>query len=136
MSKKFQYLIVGLGCFFGAILRYLFENIWNPLSNMPLGTLAANILGTIIIGLVTGIFFKNKILKPWTKTMITTGFCGGLTTFSSFSLDVVNLIQQAHFYEAAVYASLTMFSGLFGVFLGLYLTLGKNLILYFNQENN
>lgn len=131
MNKWGTYFIVGFGCFFGGMLRFFLESIWDGISVIPLGTLSANVLGTLIIGLVTGIFLKYKNLTPWVKTMITTGFCGGLTTFSSFSLDVVKMFGQAPGYDIAIYISLTMLSGLFGVFIGLYLILGQRLTSYF-----
>ncbi len=135
MKGWINYLLIGIGCALGGMLRFLFENLWNHVTIIPLGTYRANLLGALIIGLVTGLFLKYSHWNPELKTMITTGFCGGLTTFSSFSLDLVKMIDTAPFYETGIYLVLTMLMGLFGVFLGLYLILGQSVTDYFQMPH-
>ncbi|HEB0143553.1 TPA: fluoride efflux transporter CrcB, partial [Serratia marcescens] len=70
----------------------------NPLNaHIPLGTLMVNLIGGFIIGLAMAIFTRMTHLDPTWKLLITTGFCGGLTTFSTFSLEVVYLMQDGRF---------------------------------------
>lgn len=135
MKSWMNYLSIGIGCAFGGMLRFLFEKMWNHLSVFPLGTFRANALGAFIIGLVTGLFLKYKEWNPEIKTVITTGFCGGLTTFSTFSFELVKMINTAPGYEIGIYLILTMLMGLFGVFLGLYLILGQQMKTFFDHPH-
>ncbi|MHC5267887.1 fluoride efflux transporter CrcB [Enterococcus sp. LJL98] len=134
--KHFKnYFIIGIGCGLGAMLRFFLETKWNlSTSVFPFGTLSANILGTLIIGLTTGVFLKYKNLSPLAKTLITTGFCGGLTTFSSFSLEVVQKIGSDPWYLILCYILLTMLTGLACVFLGLYIILKGKTLEYFTSN--
>ena len=79
-------IAIGIGAAFGAWLRWGL-GIWlNPtLSEMPLGTLSANLLGGYLVGLAVAFFMKNPSLSPEWRLLIVTGFLGGLTTFSTFS---------------------------------------------------
>ena len=80
------FLAVGFGAFAGALLRWLFGILFNPLLPvLPLGTLAANLLGGFVIGAAMGVFAQYQSLPPEVRLFVTTGFCGGLTTFSTFS---------------------------------------------------
>ncbi len=86
---------IGIGAAFGALLRWLFGMQWNALFPLiPLGTLAANLVGGYLIG-VAVVFFGNSPTLPaeW-RLFVITGFLGGLTTFSTFSAEVVALIQE------------------------------------------
>lgn len=101
------FLAVGFGAFAGALLRWLFGILLNPvLPYLPLGTLAANLLGGLIIGMAMGVFNQFQSLPPELRLLITTGFCGGLTTFSSFSAEtVVLLLRQQYGWTAAIIAT-------------------------------
>jgi len=101
------FLAVGFGAFAGALLRWLFGILLNPvLPYLPLGTLAANLLGGLIIGMAMGVFNQFQSLPPELRLLITTGFCGGLTTFSSFSAEtVVLLLRQQYAWTAAIIAT-------------------------------
>lgn len=98
-------LAVGMGAFFGAILRWLLGMALNPLfPTLPLGTLAANLLGGFLMGLTLGLFVHYQSLSPEWKLFVTTGFLGGLTTFSTFSAEAVTLLlrQQYGWFAAQV----------------------------------
>lgn len=91
-------LATGCGAFLGACLRYLFGVWFNPLfPTVPLGTLAANLLGGLLMGLVLGAFTQFQSLSPETRVFITTGFLGGLTTFSTFSGETITLLLRQQY---------------------------------------
>jgi len=87
-------LAVSLGAALGALLRWQFSERWNGiLPAMPLGTLAANLLGGYLAGVAIGYFAATPAIPPEWRLLILTGFCGGLTTFSTFSIEVMALLQ-------------------------------------------
>ena len=91
----FSLLAVIVGGALGCVLRWLFALKLNGLfPSLPLGTLAVNLVGCLVIGLALAWFAKVPDLDPVWRTLITTGFCGGLTTFSSFSAEVITLLQE------------------------------------------
>lgn len=88
-------LAVGFGAFAGAVLRWTFGLLLNPvLPVLPLGTLTANLLGGLVIGAALGLFNQFQSLPPEMRLFVTTGFCGGLTTFSTFSAETVTLLLR------------------------------------------
>jgi len=97
-------LAVGFGAFAGALLRWGFGILFNPLlPALPLGTLAANLLGGFVIGAALGLFTQFQSLPPELRLFVTTGFCGGLTTFSTFSAETVTLmLRQQYGWTAAI----------------------------------
>jgi CrcB protein len=94
-------LCVGTGGFIGAILRYSISNWINTLSssNFPYGTLSVNVIGSFMIGFLF-LYFQQINLSPYQKSLLITGLMGALTTFSTFSLDTVLLIQQEQYIKA------------------------------------
>lgn len=85
---------ISLGASLGAVLRWqlsLALNLLFPL--LPLGTLAANLIGGYLIGIAVAWFALNPAVAPEWRLLIITGFLGGLTTFSTFSAEVITLIQ-------------------------------------------
>ena len=88
-------LAVGIGATLGAWLRWalgLLLNAW--FTPVPPGTLAANLIGAYVIGAAIGIFSQAPGIAPEWRLLIVTGFCGGLTTFSTFSAEITTLAQQ------------------------------------------
>ena len=88
-------LAVGVGAALGAWLRWVlahFLNVVFPL--LPLGTLAASLIGGFLIGVCVEVFAMRAELAPEMRLFIITGFLGGLTTFSTFSAEAVSLIQR------------------------------------------
>jgi len=95
LGLAFSLLAVIVGGALGCVLRWLFALKFNGLfPSLPLGTLAVNLIGCLIIGVALAWFAKAPGLDPVWRTLITTGFCGGLTTFSSFSAEVITLLQD------------------------------------------
>jgi len=115
-----QLLLVGFGGFIGSILRYLVSKLnlyWHFLS-LPIGTLSVNILGSFIIGLLVGVSTKSEIISPDLRLFLMVGFCGGFTTFSSFSNENMMLIQNGQIFTAILYTGLSIFLGFIAVYLG------------------
>jgi len=88
-------LAVGIGAALGAWLRWVLGLLLNGLfPAVPPGTLAANLIGGYIIGAALGVFAQVPTIAPEWRLLIITGFCGGLTTFSTFSAEITTLLQQ------------------------------------------
>jgi CrcB protein len=93
---------VGFGAAFGAWLRWFLGLRLNPVfPTLPLGTLAANLLGGLLVGVAIAFFDRHPQLSPAWRLLVITGFMGGLTTFSTFSGEVVNLIAKGEYLWAA-----------------------------------
>ena len=88
-------LVISLGAALGALLRWVLGTTLNGLfPTLPPGTLVANLVGGYIIGLAVAYFAQAPGIAPEWRLLIITGFCGGLTTFSTFSAETVTLLQQ------------------------------------------
>ena len=88
-------LAVFLGGGTGSVLRWWLGMKFNPMHHaIPIGTLTANLLGAFIIGAGLAWFNRLTDIDPMWKLLITTGFCGGLTTFSTFSAEAFHLLQR------------------------------------------
>jgi CrcB protein len=91
-------LSISLGAALGALLRWLLAGRFNPLhESLPLGTLAANLLGGYLIGVAVAYFADHPSLPPEARLFVVTGFLGGLTTFSTYSAEVVTLMHEARY---------------------------------------
>jgi CrcB protein len=111
---------VGIGAALGALLRWqLSERLNRLFSEIPPGTLAANIIGGYIVGLALAFFAQREDLPVEWRLLIVTGFCGGLTTFSTFSNEIVSLLQQGRFGMAASGIALHVTSSLIATLAGI-----------------
>ena len=113
-----------LAIFFGAGLGALLRAGFNVLtvsaaSMIPLGTLLSNMVGGYLVGLAVAFFGNNPQLSPEWRLLVVTGFLGGLTTFSSFSAEVVAFIQRGEFTWALGTAMLHLVGSLLLTFLGI-----------------
>lgn len=90
------YLIVFFGAGIGGVLRYWGSNyVYKYLPpTFPYGTLAVNILGSFIIGIVMFYLDANELINQDIRIFLTVGFCGGLTTFSTFSFETINFLKE------------------------------------------
>ena len=89
---------VGMGAALGAWLRWGLGALLNPVfSALPLGTLVANLVGGYLMGLAMGVFVLSNAVSPEMRLFITTGFLGGLTTFSAFSAEAVHLLSRGEY---------------------------------------
>lgn len=113
-------LAICLGACAGALLRWRL-GLWlsQPHSLLPWGTLAANWIGAYAIGLAVAVFHANPHIDPVWRLAIVTGLLGALTTFSTFSVEVVTLLQQGRLALALGVASLHLFGSLLLTWLGL-----------------
>jgi fluoride exporter len=88
-------LSIAAGASLGALLRWFLAGRFNPLfPAVPLGTLAANLVGGYLVGVAVAVFAEAPQLSPQARLFVITGFLGGLTTFSTFSAEVVTQLQQ------------------------------------------
>ena len=111
---------VGIGAALGALLRWqLSERLNRLVPDIPPGTLTANIIGGYIVGLALAFFAHREDLPVEWRLLIVTGFCGGLTTFSTFSSEIVSLLQQGRFGVAASGIALHVASSLIATFVGI-----------------
>ena len=114
-------LAIFFGAGLGALLRAGFNFLTlGAISVIPLGTLLANLLGGYLVGIAVAFFGSNPNLSPEWKLFIITGFLGGLTTFSSFSAEVVSFIQRGEFTWALGTALLHLVGSLVLTFLGIW----------------
>ncbi len=115
-------LQVALGGALGAALRYLTGVAVARLAGpgMPLGVLTANVLGCLLMGVFIGLAGQRGL--AWLNPFVATGLLGGFTTFSSFSLEAINLMQEGRGGQAVVYVGLSVGAGLGALYLGLLVT--------------
>lgn len=112
-------LWVGLGGAIGAILRYGLSIIPIKLE-FPVMTLITNIIGAILIGIVVGLFEKNNI-SPSTHLFLKTGVCGGFTTFSTFSLESLSLLETGKYGLGSLYIVMSVSCCILGVMIGKFI---------------
>lgn len=115
-----QLLLVGFGGFLGSIARYLVSKLnltWHY-HDIPMGTLTVNIVGSILIGFFLGIFINSDLLNTNLKLFIVVGFCGGFTTFSSFTNENFILLQNGQFLTSIVYVLGSVLLGILAVYIG------------------
>lgn len=126
----FQSIVaVSAGASFGALLRWFFGIQLNSLfPAIPPGTLAANLIGGYLIGVAVAFFGNHPALPPEWRLFVITGFLGGLTTFSTFSAEVVSLLQQGRFAWAMGSIALHVVGSLLMTLLGIATVAGARSI--------
>jgi CrcB protein len=116
----YSIVAIASGAGFGALLRWFLGLKFNSLyPAIPMGTLSANILGGYLIGIAIAFFSTNTALSPEWRLFIITGFLGGLTTFSTFSAEIVTAIQEGRLSHAATGLILHVGGSLIMTFLGI-----------------
>lgn len=116
-----QLLLVFLGGGFGSALRFLFSKFLNNgASGIPYGTFAANILGSLLIGVILGYAAKNEAINQQYTLLLATGFCGGFTTFSTFAYENHVFLKSGDFVSFFLYTIASFAIGFAAVFLGMY----------------
>lgn len=115
-------LLLGFGSFLGGISRYLVTIYINNryLSNFPFGTLAVNIFGCFLIGIIYGLTEKGNLNAEW-RLFLATGIMGGFTTFSSFSHETITLLREEHYLYAFANLGFSILLGLAATLAGIFL---------------
>jgi CrcB protein len=114
------FLAVGLGAAIGAWLRWAFSVRWNAWwPELPLGTLAANLIGGYLVGLLVAWFHAHPTMPPEWRLFAITGFLGGLTTFSTFSAESVGLMVAGRYGPALLHSLMHLGGSLVLTALGL-----------------
>ena len=115
-------LLVGFGSFIGGMSRYLVTLfVQNKiLSTFPYGTLAVNIIGCFLIGVIYGLSERGNMNPEW-RLFLATGIMGGFTTFSSFSNETVSMLRDAEYLPAFFYVAFSVMVGLTATFGGISL---------------
>lgn len=113
-------LFVAVGSAMGGVVRYLIGTLVPAVSGFPLATLTINIVGSFLIGLFSGWLARlaGGANAETLRLVLVVGFCGGFTTFSTFSNETVRLIESSHYLAAAGYILVSVLAGLLAVFLG------------------
>jgi CrcB protein len=113
-------LWIGLGGAAGSILRYLFGSLVQRSAGMPfpIGTLAVNVVGCFIMGLLAQ-HYMNSQTSPQMRVALMTGFCGGFTTFSAFSMETVGLMRGGEYGRSAAYVVLSVTLSILATFSGM-----------------
>lgn len=118
-----QALLVFIGGGFGSVARYLLGKWLNTIENyFPFGTLLANVLGSLLIGLIIGYLAKTSNISETQSLLLATGFCGGFTTFSTFAYENQLFLKNGDYVSFLSYTLGTLILGFLAVFLGLYLS--------------
>lgn len=116
-------LLVAIGGLIGSVVRYLaaiaFSTQTTP--SFPFATLTVNVIGCFAIGVIFALSEKGNILTPEWRIFLTTGFCGGFTTFSSFSYESIKLLQDGQFLSLSANVILSVLLGLAATYLGMIL---------------
>jgi len=112
-------IIVGAGSFVGGALRYLISQYMKPASaGFPFGTFCVNILGCFLIGLFYGLFARYSSNSSDWCLLLTTGFCGGFTTFSTFCNESMTMVQNGNWGTMVIYIGGSVLLGILAVLLG------------------
>lgn len=98
-------LFIAMGGALGAVARHLLTNFINTRVELsfPLGTLSVNVIGSFLIGIIYVLIMERYYLHPEWKSVLTVGFLGAFTTFSTFSLESITLLNSGHWFTAVCY---------------------------------
>jgi CrcB protein len=114
------YVYVALGSALGGMSRYgltLFVQDRTP-GTFPLATLLINVSGSLLLGFIVRYALGTEAISPEVRLLLTTGFCGGYTTFSTFSYETVRAIEDGQYGQAAIYVTLSVVLAAVGTFGG------------------
>ncbi len=116
-----QLALVFVGGGIGSVFRFMLSRYMDSFrTGIPYGTFAANILGSLFIGIILGVALKNETLSSNTVLFLATGFCGGFTTFSTFAYENHVFLKSGDFMSFALYTIASFVVGFSMVFLGMW----------------
>ena len=116
-------LIVGAGSFVGGALRFLISHLMKPLCSggFPWATLSINLVGCLLFGIIYGLFCRLSSPSSSWCLLLTTGLCGGFTTFSTFAFEGQQLLHNDNLIGFLVYATASVFAGLLLAYFGMWI---------------
>jgi CrcB protein len=118
-----QFLLVFLGGGFGSMLRFwISKNLNSYFPNFFLGTFLVNIIGCLLMGILLGLSFKNNLITQNQTLLLTAGFCGGFTTFSTFALEGHSLLRDTSLLHFSIYTLLSIVIGIMAIAFGLWIS--------------
>ncbi len=119
-----NFFLVGIGGFIGSVARYYVSklNLQYDIFSIPVGTLSVNVLGSFIIGILTGISAKSELLSAEWRLFLMVGLCGGFTTFSSFTNENLMLMHNGQLLTVLIYTCVSVIFGFIAVYLGYTIT--------------
>lgn len=122
MSGIMPFIWVGVGGLTGSLCRYgLTLTLSQPAATMPWGTLASNLGGCLIIGMISQLAADTELLTPHARLFLATGFCGGFTTLSSLIYELVQLVKDGEWLHALLYLNGTFFGATAAFLVGMML---------------
>lgn len=112
---------VAIGSAAGGVARYLLSEAVDArtTSAFPSGTLLVNLLGCIALGFLAHVTMESLEFSPELRALLTTGFCGGFTTFSTFALETVRAAEEGAYRRAVTYVGGSVAAGLVGIWIGM-----------------
>lgn len=118
-----ELIVIFIGSGFGGISRYGLSKLVNNFHtfSFPFGTFIVNLVACFILGITIGLVDQKNLLPPTSKLFLTVGFCGGFSTFSTFSNETLQLFQQGNFLTAFLYVFFSIFVCILSLFFGLLL---------------
>ncbi len=124
---------VAAGGAVGSVSRFLLGTFVQQRTDgtFPLGTLVINVTGSLLLGFLLRYALSTQAISPEVRALLTTGFCGGYTTFSTFSYETVALIEDGQHRRAALYVALSVAASLLGAFVGI---VGARELLEFRER--
>lgn len=124
MKVLAKYFAISLGAFLGGGLRFVIESLAPKSTGSVLGVLLVNACACFIIGIATGLFLRHFTNDFWNKFLVS-GFCGSLSTFSSFSAGLYMLLEKAGALETIGFIIIHFLITLIIVYLGLWISMGR-----------
>lgn len=117
-------LLVGSGGFIGSVARYFVSrlNLTISMYGIPVGTLIVNVSGSLLLGFLAGLTIRNIFLTQEWRLFLMVGICGGFTTFSTFTAENLQLVQNGQYSNALIYTFVSLLLGFAGVYLGFILS--------------
>lgn len=112
---------VALGSALGGVARFLLSSFLQQKvgTAFPVGTLVVNISGSLLLGFLMSYALSSAAISPEVRGLLTTGFCGGYTTFSTFTYETMALLEDGELGRAAAYVLLSVVVSLIGAYLGI-----------------
>lgn len=116
-----QALLVFIGGGVGSVARYLLGRWLNNIENIiPYGTMLANVLGSLLIGIILGYLAKTSSVSQTQSLLLASGFCGGFTTFATFTYENHLFLKNGDYFSFLLYTLGSLFLGFIAVFIGVY----------------